>query len=258
MPACFHHSNRAHRYRRICRQLVVVLPAIAITSSLGQSTDFDQRPLTGPGVSNHPVNIVPSAGMRIPPGWPLAPDGSITCKTCHASIPFPGVQGSGRPRGMDDSFSDALAFCMNCHRDTVGGSAATTHWVALPRAHILRDSFKNRFAGGGALDEASRNCLTCHDGLNASDAGHETGLSRSLANLGEKDRNHPIGVLYPQFGKRRAEVPLRPAAALPATVQLPGGMVSCVSCHDLYQPDRNRLSVPINDSRLCLTCHDLN
>lgn len=258
MPSIFHyHPDRARRYRWACRQLAVVLPTIAITSSLGRPTDFGRRSHAGPGASNHPVNIVPSAGMTIPPGWPLDPDGSITCMTCHVSMPSRDGKGGARLRGMNDSSSDGLAFCMNCHRDDAGGSAATAHWIAVPKAHILRDSFQDRFARGGALDGASRDCLTCHDGLNASDAGHETGMNRG-SGYGDKGRNHPIGVLYPRFGKRLVEVPLRPAAALPATVQLPGGMVSCVSCHDLYQPDKNRLSVPIEGSSLCLTCHDMN
>jgi len=132
------------------------------------------------------------------------------------------------------------------------------HWMALPKAHILRDSFEDHFAAEGSIDGASRECLSCHDGVNASDAGHETGLTRGSGYLGDKDGNHPIGVPYPRFGKRRDEVPLRPAAALPETVQLPGGFVGCVSCHDLYQPDKNKLSVPIEGSRLCLTCHELD
>lgn len=259
MPSTFnHHPDRAPRFRWGRLQLAVALPTMAITSSLGRPTDFGRRSHAGPGASNHPVNIVPSSGVTIPLGWPLDPDGSITCTTCHVSVPSPDGKGGGRLRGMNDSFSDALAFCMNCHRDSAGGSAATAHWMAVPKAHILRDSFQDRFARGGVLDGASRDCLTCHDGLNASDAGHEMGLNRSSGYLGDKDRNHPIGVPYPRSGKRRVEVPLRPAAVLPETVRLPGGMVSCVSCHDLYHPDKNRLSVPIEGSRLCLTCHDMD
>jgi hypothetical protein len=254
----FRHSDRARRFRLACLQLAVALPTIAITSSLGRPTDLSRRLHSGPGVSNHPVNVVPSAAVSIPPGWPLDAGGSITCTTCHLSLPPLNGNGGTRLRKANTAFSDPRAYCMNCHRDSLGGSAATAHWTAVPKAHILRESFQDHSTSGSTMDGASRDCLSCHDGVTASDAGHETGLSRGSGYFGDKGRNHPIGVRYPHAGTRRVEVPLRPAAALPETVRLPGGVVSCVSCHDLYHPDKYRLSVPIEGSRLCLTCHDMD
>ena len=254
------HSNRALRSRWAPLQLVVTLPMVAITSSLGRPTDSGQGPPSGPGVSNHPVYVVPSAAVSIPSGWPLDPGGSITCATCHLSLP-PSI-GNGlvktRLREANIAFSKPRTFCMNCHRDSSGGSAVTAHWMAVPKAHILSESFRDHSSNGSAMDGASRDCLSCHDGVTASDAGHETGMSRGSGYFGDKGRNHPIGVPYPRSGTRRVEVPLRSAAALPETVRLPGGVVSCVSCHDLYQPEKNRLSVPVEGSRLCLTCHEMD
>ncbi len=273
MPSnVFRHSDRARRLCvptprpnaqgrwccRACLQLAIALPTIAITTSLGGPTDLSRRLHNGPGVSNHPVNVVPSAAVSIPPGWPLDPSGSITCTTCHLSLPPLNGNGGTRLREANTASSEPRAFCMNCHRDSSGRSAVTAHWMAVPKAHILRASFQDNSSSGIAIDGASRDCLSCHDGVSATDAGHETGLSRGSGYFGDKGRNHSIGVRYPHAGKRRAEVPLRPAAALPDTVRLPGGVVSCVSCHDLYQPDKYRLSVPIEGSRLCLTCHEMD
>ncbi len=259
MPFNFlRHGDRARAFRLACLQLAVALPITAITSTLARPTDPSQSSHAGPGVSNHPMNVVPSAAVSIPKGWPLDLDRSITCTTCHYTAPSTDGKGGTHLRGMNDSRSDPREFCMKCHRNSDGGSAATAHWMAASRAHILRASILDDPKSGSAIDRASRICLSCHDGVTASDAGHETGLNRGSGYLGDGDRNHPIGVPYPLSGTRHVDVPLRPAAALPETVRLPGGVVSCVSCHDLYQPDKNRLSVPIEESRLCLTCHDMN
>jgi predicted CXXCH cytochrome family protein len=79
-----------------------------------------------------------------------------------------------------------------------------------------------------------------------------------MGSYGDARRNHPIGVRYPRQGTTRAEMPLRPTSTLPPNVRLPGGTVSCISCHDLYNMDPKRLSVPITESQLCFTCHDMN
>jgi predicted CXXCH cytochrome family protein len=67
--------------------------------------------------------------------------------------------------------------------------------------------------------------------------------------------NHPVGVRY---GARGSSVALRPASLLPDNVRLPDGTVSCVSCHDLYARDGHLLSVPLDESTLCYTCHDMD
>lgn len=258
LPDFHHHPDRARRIRWVSLQLAVALPITAIASSFDRFADPNRSSYRGPGVSNHPVNIMPSSAVSIPPGWQLGPDGSMTCTTCHLAIPNSGASSGARLREAADASSNPRAFCMNCHRDSSGRTAATAHWMVVPTAHILRESFEDHSIRGSAIDGASRDCLACHDGVSALDAGYKTGLGRGSGNFSDMGRNHPVGVPYPRSGTRRVEVPLRPEAALPETVRLPGGLVSCVSCHDLYHSDKNRLSVPIEGSGLCLTCHDLN
>lgn len=217
-----------------------------------QSQESIRNPSVGPGVANHPVGIRPGAAMRIPSGWPLA-DGALTCMTCHSTPPI-GKNAAANLRHQGVKDADPKAFCMNCHRDSGAGTAA--HWQALPNAHITIEQNRESSARE-SYDAASRSCLSCHDGVNAPDASHSSS-GQSFSGFGDRSREHPVGIRYPFSGKTRAGVPLRPASSVPGTVSLAGGVVSCVSCHNLYAADEHRLSVPIEGSQLCFACHDLD
>ncbi|MBI3836220.1 MAG: hypothetical protein HY287_18015 [Planctomycetes bacterium] len=211
--------------------------------------------LLGPGVQNHPVGIRPTSGMSLPRGWPIAADGSITCMTCHVTLPIPGakVQLRGSENGSPDN---PQSFCANCHSNNVQ-SREGAHWMALMFAHVSRQYNREAAAGVSAFS-SSRACLGCHDGVNASEAAYAPAGAEFGGSLGDRSRNHPIDVSYPMSGKKRAEVPLRPASMVPASVNLRGGVVSCLSCHDLYNHEKSMLSVPIEGSRLCFGCHALD
>jgi len=47
-----------------------------------------------------------------------------------------------------------------------------------------------------------------------------------------------------------------PRELLDDRIRLPGGEVSCRSCHSLYSPHEGHLVIPNDRSRLCLSCHD--
>ena len=68
----------------------------------------------------------------------------------------------------------------------------------------------------------------------------------------------PVGVDYPLSNLKRGASPYRSPALLPPQIRLPDGKVSCVSCHDLYSAERDRLTVRIEGSALCLTCHQMD
>jgi|CXWL01.1.fsa_nt_gi predicted CXXCH cytochrome family protein len=216
------------------------------------SRDYFRNTSTGPGVANHPVGVRPNAAMKIPAGWPLAADGSLTCMTCHSTPPV-GTNAASNLRGEGENNRNSKAFCLNCHQDS--GSGTAVHWQAVSVAHVSLQ--QNRDGSTQPLyGSESQNCLLCHDGVTARDAGHNS--AQSMTGFADRSRNHPVGVRYPLSGKRRAEVPLRPASSVPKTVSLAGGVVSCASCHNLYSPDPQRLSVPIEGSQLCFACHDLD
>ncbi len=212
----------------------------------------------GPGVVNHPVHVVPSEVIHIPEHWPLDVDGSITCVTCHETLPpLNGANGSRGAylRDFDEEQAEFADFCAKCHTAGGSGTAATMHWTAVGTAHV-RANDKRAGRPNGNVDGESRRCLGCHDGVTAADARNATAGDR-IGDVGDVRRNHPIGVRYPHGPIRQREVAFRPASLLPPEVRLPDGSVSCVSCHNLYSRSRYLLSVPIENSTLCFTCHDI-
>jgi predicted CXXCH cytochrome family protein len=219
------------------------------------SRSLAERLRHGPGVTNHPVGVLPSSAVRVPGGWPLDRYGAITCLTCHEAVPSLDGSAGPRLRDFEDNTVSYLAFCARCHESGGGVEAGSMHWQALGVAHVVPDA-----DGAGAspvvLDRESRRCLECHDGVNAVE--HSGGaFERRGGYAGDARRSHPVGMPYRRATKRPRAAPLRPEVLLPRAVRLPGGSVSCVSCHDLYSTEPHRLTVPIESSRLCFTCHDM-
>ncbi len=229
--------------------------ALSLAAAAAGSSFASTRQMTGPGVVNHAVHVIPSLAVTIPEGWPLD-NGAITCKTCHTEIPKSMTQAGPYLREFESPDAQPTEFCAKCHTRTIRGNAKSLHWLALGEAHILRDDPRPRVASS-PLEPRTRQCLSCHDGVNATESGNATPLSRSRAYLGDKRRNHPIGVEYGGLSRPKDLSPLRPAALLPECVTLPDGKVECISCHNLFAGDRYLLSVPVQRSELCLTCHDL-
>lgn len=238
--------------RLLACSITAGLPVLlaAVTPNTGDH-DAVNRLRYGPGVANHPVGVVPSSAVSIPADWPLGADGTITCLSCHYQLPS--LRGTSNPRLRGDAGAGKAGseFCASCHSVSNDRSAAGMHWTAVRVAHVRPDTHgsDNR---GGLLDAESRRCLSCHDGVSAGESTNPT--ASSSRGFEDMRRNHPVGVTYGDQGRGRTL--LRSAQLLPERVRLPDGKVSCVSCHDLYETERNRLSVSMDKSRLCLTCHD--
>ena len=253
------------RIIRSYRSLVPILLCASASSLAAAASDHNPRPtlsskvLNGPGTSNHPVRVVPSPAIRIPEGWPLDVDGSITCMTCHHELPGSRQQTGALLRDFDDGQMAATEFCAKCHTLESQRNRAAVHWLAIGAAHVRADqsqSGSHRLATFG-LDTQTRQCLGCHDGVSAGDSLNKTPWERSNGSLEDNRRNHPVGVHYPDRTPRNISVPFRPASSLPERIRLPEGKVGCVSCHDLYAGDEHLLTVPIEGSELCFACHDL-
>jgi predicted CXXCH cytochrome family protein len=213
--------------------------------------------LRGPGVSNHPVGMAPSSSVNLPADWPLDPDGTMTCLTCHSNLPS--SRGSGDPclRDFDPELEAATEFCMKCHGGSSHQGRADVHWMAVQTAHVGAEATPTA-PSSHLLDAQTRQCLGCHDGVGASESSNTTPWNRGhAASFGGPQGNHPVGVSYPTGSQARTGSQFRAKSFLPEQVQLPRGQVSCVSCHDLYSGDRYLLTVPIEGSELCFTCHDM-
>lgn len=153
---------------------------------------------------------------------------------------------------------EAMDLCSACH---------TPH-IAVGRAPLLDKrpqtmaAVRPYQARGVELDDSTLLCLSCHDGVMASDVFSYAHATRSPTPLGTSWigsgslTSHPIGVKYPA-----ADPTYNAAAAVTADgrIKLPNGRVQCISCHDPHNTHRVRgMLVNSNEgSRLCLSCHHL-
>ncbi len=236
--------------------LMTALSLTAVAAGPGGLSRADRAWGSGPGVMNHPVRVIPSGTVTVPPGWPLDDNGAITCLTCHTEIPTGSEASRPKLRDFESQSAQQSGFCAKCHGLTDRRDARSMHWLALGVAHVPSDGTASR-ADGGLLDTRTRQCLSCHDGVSAPESTNGTPLNGSRRYMGDKRRNHPIGVQYGGLSRSKDLSPLRPVGLLPQEVALPGGKVGCVSCHNLYAKGRYLLTVPIKGSELCLTCHDM-
>lgn len=156
------------------------------------------------------------------------------------------TQGGGQP----------LDLCTPCH---------TPH-IAAGRAPLLDKrpqtlvAVRPYQALGVVLDDSSLLCLSCHDGVIASDVfsfAHATTapgrLGTSWVGTGTL-QSHPVGVAYPLANPKYVPVS---GVTGDGRIPLPEGRVQCISCHDPHNTHRHRgMLVSTNDgSRLCLSCH---
>ena len=250
--------TRLSTTRRSRRPIILVFAGALIpAAAVGTSGGLNRALRVGPGTVNHPVNVVPSSSIHVPSDWPLAPDGSITCTTCHQTLPALNGESDIRLRGSATGRPSSPAFCSNCHVDTGSRTGASLHWSAMGRAHVKADS--PRSIGGGSMDRQSMECLSCHDGVSATEThGGVAWSGFGAGSMGDRQSSHSVGAAYGRKGQSRRGGALRPANTLPPEVRLPEGKVSCVSCHNLFERSKNHLSVPIEQSALCFTCHEMD
>ena len=245
---------------RHCIVSLAVCGSVVMTMTTPRPTlggnSLAERLRSGPGIINHPVNVVPTSLVRIPNDWPVGSDGTLTCLTCHERLPVPNSGGDPYLRGPSATTAADPSFCATCHDAPRDSDRSAIHWMAVGYAHVTKDRSTFRHHGG-LLDSVSSGCLTCHDGVTAVEAGHRSSRS-TVGYLGDRGRNHPLGVPYEARQADRHGSPLRHPMLLPKQIRLPENKVSCVSCHNLYNSERYQLSVPIEGSRLCLTCHEMD
>ena len=109
---------------------------------------------------------------------------------------------------------------------------------------------------GGDIDSFSKDCVSCHDGLRASDVSvnyrNNPDGSRTGRHFSGKD--HPIGMEYASYASFRRGY--RPVAQLNPKMLLVNGKVGCLTCHNPLNPEKSHLVMSDRRSALCLTCHD--
>jgi len=184
---------------------------------------------------SHPSGVTPK--VKPPPGYPLDWKGDLTCSTCHQ----PHATGPGLLRGE----KRGRELCAGCHnpaffRDMKDQGTSVEQSGHLSAGVELRNI---------DLDAYSLQCLHCHETL-----GDPRGVRvdlRGVLRHASGSANHPIGRSYQTAARFGG---YRPAATLSKKIFLPGGKISCVSCHQGYSKDHGKLVIAKN---LCMECHDL-
>jgi predicted CXXCH cytochrome family protein len=146
--------------------------------------------------------------------------------------------------------------CLPCHTPHI--TAAEAPLLTRRPADIRRTQGYGAF--GVELNAASLLCLSCHDGVVASDVftgPHAmTWSERSGDGIrGNRLTSHPIGTPYPTGEPKYASA----AAVISAGLPLPKGQIQCTTCHDPHNTGGHAGMLVISNerSRLCLACHRL-
>lgn len=177
---------------------------------------------------SHPSGVRPS--MTPHAAYPLDWKGELTCSSCHEIH-----------RGTHGALRGALRgrpFCEACHGNDYFERMADGGESLVVSGHLDVASMGERL-----LDPFSTQCMGCHGEAGNGSPGH-TG----------KGLNHPVGVNYgdsERFGGYRRQASLDPA------IELPGGLVSCVSCHQGYAARHGAVRTAQRGGDLCMECHAL-
>ena len=193
---------------------------------------------------SHPSGMIPS--FTVPEEFPLDWSGRMTCATCHDPH---GEATGGHTDFIRTSFR-GRAFCELCHKQFL--PVEGRHLGAGGRAHSRVKADLNPDLASRVLDEVSRECLNCHDGIIGSDASYHVGGEEYLT-YKQRSLSHPIGIDYRQATMRDSE--LRAPETLSPYIVFFDGKVGCGSCHNVYSREKNLLVVSNRGSALCLECH---
>lgn len=184
---------------------------------------------------SHPSGLTPPLSYIFPADYPRDWKGDLTCSTCHeVHSDLPGkLRGTLAGRDM----------CLACHGQAFFDAMRDGGESVMLSGHLgIADS-----QNWQTLDSYSVQCMECH-----SNRGDVQVDPNSVVRHGSQ--NHPVGRNY---AEAELSGSYTPAAELPKTIQLPNGMVSCVSCHETFTKDHGKVITSGITKSLCFECHDL-
>ena len=107
---------------------------------------------------------------------------------------------------------------------------------------------------GENLDSFSAGCLSCHDGVTASNVRpnfrNNPGKTGVMSIISGK---HPIGMDYLKYAS--ANDNLKSLDEMSQHLTLVEGRVSCITCHDPLNTKKYSLRVVSSEADLCSACH---
>lgn len=190
--------------------------------------------------ASHPSGLRPS--MIVPEVFPLDWKGDLTCSSCHS------IHGLEHGRLRVDVRGEA--FCTQCHDISFFERMADGGGSLMISGHLDADTAPD----SQLSDTYSIQCMSCHGDKAEATGGYVTIDPSSVARHGSGSINHPVGVDYAQAS---AYGGYHPVDQLAPEIVLPGGQVSCISCHESYSDQHGSVVLPQRGSSLCLQCHDL-
>ncbi len=189
---------------------------------------------------SHPSGLRPS--MAVPEQFPLDWKGDLTCSSCHVV--------HGQVHGQLRVDVRGEAFCTQCHQLSFFERMADGGGSLMVSGHLDATTAPDNQLS----DTYSIQCMTCH-GDKAEAPDRLVSIDQSnVARHGSGSMNHPVGVDYvtaSAFGG------YRPVGQLAPEILLPGGQVSCISCHESYSDQHGSVVLSQRGSNLCFQCHDL-
>lgn len=185
---------------------------------------------------SHPSGFTPRHGKAIPASYPLDWKGDLTCSTCHeVHSDLPGkLRGTATGRHM----------CLACHEQSFFYNMRDSGVSMLQSGHLLGTPNSQNWRN---MDPYSLQCLECH-----AERGDVDIDSNQILRHGSQ--NHPIGRNYAAAARRGG---YKPEFLLSKKILLPNGMVSCVSCHEVYTQNHGKVVISNRGSSLCFECHNL-
>ena len=190
---------------------------------------------------SHPSGFVPKPGTIIPSIYPVNWTGGLTCSTCHmVHGDMPGkLRGTTRGRN----------FCLACHDGEFfkkmidgGESLISSGHLGIPPTNTWK-----------SLDPYSVQCMECHAERGDVDVDSYVDSDKILI-VRHANSNHPIGRSYAEAETHGG---YKPASKLSKKIQLPNGVISCISCHEGFTKNHGKLVSVTAYSTLCYECHDL-
>ncbi len=105
------------------------------------------------------------------------------------------------------------------------------------------------------LDKSTSYCLSCHDGITATDTHmtpgfREPGVAKGIG------LSHPVDIDYEQVYIKKMRAYHHPGSLDPR-LKLENSKITCMTCHDENSILKNHLVMENTRSRLCLSCHNL-
>jgi predicted CXXCH cytochrome family protein len=116
-------------------------------------------------------------------------------------------------------------------------------------------SFKDSKRRSAGVDEMSKGCLMCHDGVAASPitTNFRNDPFRRGSRVNSFGGDHPIGMDYNRYVSVNSGYKRIPSGTKMILVD---GKVGCLTCHNPLNPEKGHLVMSDRYSALCRTCHN--